>query len=45
MSESIFNKAKVDKKKSKILKALDNCNSFEIETILDEVKKDLIIFP
>ncbi len=41
----IFNKQKVDKKLSKILKTLDNCNQFEIETILEETKKSLEYFP
>lgn len=41
----IFNKQKVDKKLSKILKILDNCNWLEIETILEEIKKSKDYFP
>jgi len=41
----IFEKDKVDKKILKILKTLDGCNQFEIESILDDVKKHLIYFP
>ena len=41
----IFDKQKVDKKLSNIFKILDNCNWFEIKTILDEVKKSKDYFP
>lgn len=45
MSNKIFNKEKTDKKISKILRTLNNCNQFEIETILGEVKKGINYFP